>query len=62
MLVSILWFRVNLGSIYWQSRWEYRASVLEQQLDSKVNLFSAPKSVTDNDERASLLNHKKDKS
>jgi hypothetical protein len=28
-IVSGLWFQVNLGSKYWQSRWEHRLSVVE---------------------------------
>jgi hypothetical protein len=60
-LISILWFRVNLGSKYWQSRWEHRASVLEQKLCSNIDLFSASKNVIDADVEASLLNHKKNK-
>jgi hypothetical protein len=57
--ISILWFRVNLGSKYWQSRWEHRASILEQKLGADIDLFSASKEVTDSDVKESLLNHKK---
>lgn len=58
-LVSILWLRVNLGSKYWQSRWENRASKIEKEIDPSIQLFSASKDVTDRDVRESLLNHKK---
>lgn len=59
LIVSVLWFRANLGSKYWQSRWEHRVSKLEKLIDSNINLFSASKEVTDSDVKASLLNHKK---
>ncbi len=58
-IVSFLWFRANLGSKYWQSRWEHRVSKLEKEIDPKIEMFSATKEVTDADVKASLLNHKK---
>lgn len=58
VVTSFLWFRVNLGSKYWQSRWEHRAAEIEKQLGSSVELFSASKPVLDQDVRLSLLNHK----
>ncbi|MBY8309283.1 hypothetical protein KW529_18775 [Vibrio fluvialis] len=60
-MVSVLWFRVNLGSKYWQSRWEHRVSVLEQQIDRSIQLFSASKKLVNSDVEASLLNHKLNK-
>jgi len=58
-LVSVLWFLINIGSKYWQSRWEHRASLIETRLGDNIDMFSASKEVTDSDVRASLLNHKK---
>ena len=58
VVTSFLWFRVNLGSKYWQSRWEHRASTVEKQLGTNVDLFSAIKPVLDQDVRLSLLNNK----
>lgn len=40
-VVSLLWICVNLGSKFWQSRWEHRLSVVERQLSPDMNLFSA---------------------
>ncbi|EGQ9631960.1 hypothetical protein F2K82_17900 [Vibrio cholerae] len=58
IVVSLLWFGVNLGSKYWQSRWEHRASVIESEIGSGIEMFSASKSTVDADVKASLLNHK----
>ena len=58
VVTSFLWFRVNLGSKYWQSRWEHRASTIEKQLGANVELFSATKPVLDQDVRLSLINNK----
>lgn len=59
---SVMWFCVNLGSKYWQSRWEHRTSVLESEIGASIGrnieLFSAPKETLDSDVRASLLNNK----
>lgn len=57
VLISILWFRVNLGSKYWQSRWENSAATLENELDDNINLFSASRNITDQEVKESLLNH-----
>jgi hypothetical protein len=39
--VSLLWFRVNLGSKFWQSRWEQRLYDIEERISPNANLFSA---------------------
>ncbi|WP_454743985.1 RipA family octameric membrane protein [Cupriavidus necator] len=45
-LVCLLWYRVALGSKYWQERWEFRLNQLETELKKKrhfpeeVTLFS----------------------
>jgi hypothetical protein len=40
-IVSLLWFRVNLGSKFWQSRWEQRLSEIEKKIDPELHFFSA---------------------
>jgi hypothetical protein len=40
-IVSLLWFRVNLGSKFWQTRWEYRLSKLEKEIAPKLDFFGA---------------------
>lgn len=42
--VCWLWYNVNLGSKYWQSRWEEAAWQLEEQMQGKPEskLFSVP--------------------
>lgn len=39
--VSLLWVAVNLGSKFWQSRWEYRLHKAEDDLHAGIDLFSA---------------------
>jgi len=39
--VSLLWFRVNLGSKFWQSRWEERLRIQEKQVAPNLNFFTA---------------------
>lgn len=41
ILVSSLWYRVNLGSKFWQSRWEQKLHELEARLDPEVKMFSS---------------------
>jgi hypothetical protein len=41
VVVAILWVAVNLGSKFWQSRWEHRLQIAENQLQPHMNLFSA---------------------
>ena len=41
VVVSGLWFFVNLGGKYWQSRWEERVSVYENEVAPDAQLFSA---------------------
>lgn len=48
-IVSLLWIAVNLGSKFWQSRWEHRLHLTEQQLRPNMNLFSAPWEVVRDD-------------
>ncbi|WP_394170945.1 hypothetical protein [Saccharospirillum alexandrii] len=53
-VVSLLWFFVNLGGKYWQSRWERRASIYEQEVAPDANLFSASKGTIQQDVEESL--------
>lgn len=53
-IVSLLWFFVNLGGKYWQSRWEYRASVYEDEVAPDAKLFSASKELIQKDVEYSL--------
>jgi hypothetical protein len=41
VVVGCLWFAVNLGSKFWQSRWEHRLRLTEEALRPNLNLFSA---------------------
>jgi hypothetical protein len=40
-LISLLWVSINLGSKFWQSRWENRLKIAEENLDCGINYFSA---------------------
>lgn len=46
IVISYLWFRVNLGSKYWQVRWEHKVAELEEKIDREI-LFSADRDTTD---------------
>lgn len=39
--VALLWFGINLGSKFWQSRWEYRLAKTEKMLGNEIDFFSA---------------------
>lgn len=39
-VASIPWIAVNLGSKFWQGRWERRLQITDDQLRSHINLFS----------------------
>lgn len=41
LFVSRLWYRVNLGSKFWQNRWEQRLLEIENTVSPGANLFSA---------------------
>ena len=53
-IVSLLWFFVNLGGKYWQSRWEQRASIYEKEVAPDADLFSASKETIQTDVEVSL--------
>lgn len=54
VVFSVLWVAVNLGSKFWQSRWEHRLRLMEEKLGPDVSLFSATDDVIVQDVRASL--------
>lgn len=42
LAVALLWFGINLGSKFWQSRWEYRLKKAEEDLSvDGIDFFSA---------------------
>jgi hypothetical protein len=59
LVVAILWFFVNLGSKFWQSRWEQRVHVTEEELSKALDLFSANWDTIRQDVRASFGDRKR---
>jgi len=57
VISALLWFFVNLGSKYWQSRWEHELAIRERRLDFEEPLFAADRDQTDRHVRESLLYH-----
>jgi hypothetical protein len=57
---SYLWYKVCLGSKFWQSRWEHRLKIIEEkymaegELPKGINLFSADTDTIIADVRESL--------
>ena len=41
IFVAGSWVRVNLGSKFWQMRWEFRSQQTEKNLGDQIDLFSA---------------------
>jgi hypothetical protein len=56
IVVGLLWVRINLGSKYWQARWETRLANVEKQLQPGLELFSATWKTIDDDVNRSLDN------
>jgi len=54
LVVGLLWIAVNLGSKFWQSRWEHRLRLAEEQLRPNMNLFSATWATVQEDVRQSF--------
>ena len=52
--VAVLWFGVNLGSKFWQSRWEYRLKEAEKKLNGSIQFFSADWETINSDVEESL--------
>lgn len=53
-LTSLLWFSVNLGSKFWQSRWEERLKLTEEKFAPDIKFFSADRSIVKKDVKESL--------
>lgn len=60
LLVSLLWFRVCVGSKFWQSRWEACLAKAEQKIAPELHFFSADSSLLNADVQNSIdsSNHK----
>jgi len=58
LAISLLWYRVNLGSKFWQSRWEHRLRVVEERIAPDLNFFAADWETIREDEKASLKTSK----
>jgi flagellar motor protein MotB len=54
LAVALLWVAVNLGSKFWQNRWENRLRVTEEQLRPGMDLFSASWHTVQEDVRQSF--------
>lgn len=54
LIVGVLWFAVNLGSKFWQNRWEHRLRLAEERLRPGLNLFSASWEIVQTDVRQSF--------
>jgi hypothetical protein len=54
IIVSFLWLGVNLGSKFWQSRWENRLRLIEKDLAPDADLFAADWTVIYKDVEESL--------
>jgi hypothetical protein len=54
LVVGLLWIAVNLGSKFWQSRWEHRLRLTEEKLRPNMDLFSASWETVQNDVRQSF--------
>jgi hypothetical protein len=51
---SLMWFRVCLGSKFWQARWEQRLAKLEKKLAPDLEFFAADWSLVYADVESSL--------
>ncbi|MDP2681956.1 MAG: hypothetical protein Q8P28_03995 [Deltaproteobacteria bacterium] len=61
LFVSFLWYRVNLGSKYWQSRWEHRLYILEKKVAPNLDFFAADWKTIQKDVEESLTNSQSNK-
>ncbi|NOH54017.1 hypothetical protein F0266_13830 [Vibrio coralliilyticus] len=57
-IVSFAWYLVSIGSKFWQSRWENRLKIIENEIGEDINLFSASWEVIESDVKASLANNR----
>ena len=53
-LVSLVWFRVCLGSKFWQSRWEQRLAKVEKKVAPDLQFFAADWSLVYADVQSSV--------
>ena len=53
-LTSLIWYRVCLGSKFWQSRWEQRLAKAEQRVAPNLGFFAAEWSLVYADVQASV--------
>lgn len=58
-VVGLLWVAVNLGSKFWQARWEHRLRLVEEQLRPKMDLFSASWETIQEDVQQGLKSRKR---
>ncbi|MEM7556345.1 MAG: hypothetical protein AAF378_20035 [Cyanobacteria bacterium P01_A01_bin.84] len=61
IFISCLWVFVNIGSKYWQVRWEYEVARLEKEISQEIRLFSANKYMTKMAVKQSLLDNNGEK-
>jgi hypothetical protein len=54
IVIAVLWVRINLGSKFWQSRWEHRLHLVEKDLAPGLDLFSASDDTVRGDVRQGL--------
>jgi hypothetical protein len=54
--VSCLWFRVNLGSKFWQLRWEQRLSEIENKINPDLDFFAVDLDTVRTDVENSIKN------
>jgi hypothetical protein len=54
VIVSFLWYRVNLGSKFWQSRWEERLKIAEVEVAPDLKFFAADWETIHADVKSSL--------
>ncbi len=58
VVISVLWFGINLGSKFWQSRWEWQVKKAEEELNKlesmNIGFFSAPWETIKDDVEESL--------
>lgn len=52
--VSVLWFLINQGSKFWQSRWETRLKIVENLIGKDIDFFSANPQIIQNDVKKSI--------
>jgi len=58
---AFLWYRVNLGSKYWQVRWEYRLKLKEGEVCEGLDFFSASSDLIQKDVEESFKHGTKNK-